>query len=103
MYSQTRSSSEKTPRSASMCTTVAVTPLADEYTQNGVSVLTGIFSASGGSVGALPQPCPIARLSTTLPLCRRHSWIAGCIPAAYQWQGGRQIPATAAGGDPGGG
>ena len=50
-----------------MWTTVAVMPLAAEYTQNGVSVVTGIFSASGASVGALPQPCPIARLSTTRP------------------------------------
>ena len=65
-----------------MCTTVAVMPLAAEYTQNGVSVVTGIFSASGGSVGALPQPWPIARLSTTSPVVpRMHNWIAGCMPA----------------------
>ena len=69
------------PRSTSMCTTVVVIALAAEYTQNGVSVVTGTFSASGGSVGALPQPCPIARLSTTFPLCRRHTWMAGCMPA----------------------
>ena len=32
-----------------------------------------IFSASGGSSGALPQPCPIARFRMTFPLWRRHS------------------------------
>ncbi|CKR82823.1 Uncharacterised protein [Mycobacterium tuberculosis] len=79
-----------------MCTTVAVIALAAEYTQNGVSVVTGIFSASASSVGALPQPCPIARLSTTRPWCRMHNWIAGCIPARYQWRAARQIRSTAA-------
>jgi hypothetical protein len=50
-----------------MWATVVVIALAAEYTQNGVSVRTGIFSASTGSAGPLPQPCPMARLSTTLP------------------------------------
>ena len=70
--------------------------MAAEYTQNGVSVVTGIFSASGGSVGALPQPWPIARLSTTRPLRRMHSWIAGCMPAWYQCRAACQIRSTAA-------
>ena len=51
-----------------MCTTVVLIALAAEYTQNGVSVVTGTFSASGGSAGPLPHPWPIARLSTTAPL-----------------------------------
>ena len=86
----------ETPRSTSMCTTVAVMPLAAEYTQNGVSVVTGIFSASGESVGALPQPWPIARLSTTRPCRRMQSWIAGCIPAWYQCRAACQMRSTAA-------
>ena len=45
----------------------------DRLIKNGVSGVTAIFSASGGSVGALPQPWPIARLSTTRPCCRMHS------------------------------
>jgi hypothetical protein len=39
-----------------MCTTVVATALAAENAQIAVSVVTGIFSASGGSSGALPQP-----------------------------------------------
>ncbi|GAQ38970.1 hypothetical protein MPS_4469 [Mycobacterium pseudoshottsii JCM 15466] len=70
--------------------------LAEEYVQNGVSVLTGIFSASGASLGALPQPWPIARLSTTRPLCLMHNWIAGCIPAWYQYRVACQIRSIAA-------
>ena len=51
-----------------MCTTVEVIALAAEYTQNGVPVVTGTFSASGGSSGPLPQPWPMARLRITRPL-----------------------------------
>ena len=83
-----------------MCTTVVVIALAAEYTQNGVSVVTGTFSASGESSGPLPQPCPIARFSTTLPWCRRQTWIAGCMPARYQCRAACQIRSTAAGSTP---
>ncbi|SKH41477.1 Uncharacterised protein [Mycobacteroides abscessus subsp. bolletii] len=96
-YSQTRSSSESAPRSTSRWTTVVEMALAAEYTQNGVSVVTGIFSASPGSVGALPQPCPMARLRITLPLCRKHTWMAGCMPAWYQYRAACQMRSTAAG------
>src|SRR5262245_5588902 len=79
-----------------MCTTVVVIALAAEYTQNGVSVVTATLWASGGSTGPLPQPWPIALLSTTLPSYRRHNWIAGCMPARYQCRTACQMRSTAA-------
>jgi hypothetical protein len=44
----------------------------------------------------LPQPWPIARLSTTRPLYRKHNWIAGCRPASYQCRAACQIRSTPA-------